>query len=339
MTSGELAIARAARRASSSEVRAGHAHGHELGRSLAAAHDADRQRLADPAERVHEERESASLETDPARAVREREDAVVRRALTVHGDRVERLVHHGLQRALQQRRGHRGVGRDEPEHRRHDRLDHAGALRDAPDPERAGRARDFGRDLLGKRIGRHDRARRVRSALARQRAGMRRQSPARPSSCRASRRSRRSTRRGRRSGRSRAPRPSRSAIAAACFRPSGPVQAFAQPLLTTIAEARPADASSWRRETRIGAACARLVVNTAAALAGASDTIEREVEPLLLDAAGDARRAKPLRRGDAGVRPRRSRRHRVPARVRSSFDASSCSRSTFGRRGATLRPP
>ena len=35
-----------------------------------------------------------------------------------------------------------------------------------------------------------------------------------------------------------------SAIAAACFRPSGPVQAFAQPLLTTIAAARPADAAS-----------------------------------------------------------------------------------------------
>ena len=48
-TSGELAIARAARLASSSDARAGHVDRDQLGRAFAAADDADRQRLADRA--------------------------------------------------------------------------------------------------------------------------------------------------------------------------------------------------------------------------------------------------------------------------------------------------
>jgi hypothetical protein len=62
-------------------------------------------------------------------------------------------------------------------------------------------------------------------------------------------------------------------ISDACDIPSVPVQAFAHPLLTTIAEIRPADACMCSRETRTGAACARFVVNTAAAVDGESDTI------------------------------------------------------------------
>ena len=62
----------------------------------------------------------------------------------------------------------------------------------------------------------------------------------------------------------------RSAIALAWVIPSTPVQALAQPLLTTIAAAWPPDAASRLRDTRIGAAWARLVVNTAAAGTGRS---------------------------------------------------------------------
>ena len=70
------------------------------------------------------------------------------------------------------------------------------------------------------------------------------------------------------------------------------MQALAQPLLTTIAAARPPEAASCSRETSTGAACARLVVKTAAALAGTSRDDQREIaRARRLDAAGDARRA------------------------------------------------
>ena len=87
-----------------------------------------------------------------------------------------------------------------------------------------------------------------------------------------------------------------------------------------------------------GAACARLVVKTAAALAGVSDTISARSSPVRLDAARDAGGAKPVRRGDAGLGRVAHAGTACDARS-SAFDACSCSRSTFGRRGATLRPP
>ena len=69
-----------------------------------------------------------------------------------------------------------------------------------------------------------------------------------------------------------ASQPSARAVSAHISRatciPAGPVQAFAQPLLTTTARAVPPVASRCSREMRTGAAVAWLVVNTAAADAG-----------------------------------------------------------------------
>ena len=74
---------------------------------------------------------------DAAGAVGEDEHAVVGRALAVDGDGIERFVDRGLERALQQRRRDRGVGRHDAEHRGHQRLDHPGALGHAADAEGA----------------------------------------------------------------------------------------------------------------------------------------------------------------------------------------------------------
>src|SRR6187551_1003508 len=61
--------------------------------------------------------------------------------------------------------------------------------------------------------------------------------------------------------------------------PSMPVHAFAQPLFTTIALARPDDTDRLRRDTVTGAACARLMVNTPAAEAVVSETISARSSP------------------------------------------------------------
>ena len=55
--------------------------------------------------------------------------------------------------------------------------------------------------------------------------------------------------------------------------PASPVQAFAQPLLQTMARARPLDFSRLSRETMTGAAMGLVVVNTAAADTGWSAVI------------------------------------------------------------------
>src|SRR5687767_1521888 len=54
----------------------------------------------------------------------------------------------------------------------------------------------------------------------------------------------------------------------ATARPASPVQALAQPLLTTAPAHKPSALVRWSRETIIGAAIARFVVNTAAAGTG-----------------------------------------------------------------------
>ena len=69
-------------------------------------------------------------------------------------------------------------------------------------------------------------------------------------------------------------------ISCACCMPSAPVQALAQPLLTTTAPIWPAEACRLARETRTGGACARFVVKTAAAEAGVSDTMTARSSPL-----------------------------------------------------------
>src|SRR5687768_3201770 len=61
-----------------------------------------------------------------------------------------------------------------------------------------------------------------------------------------------------------------SIVARATCIPASPVHAFAQPLLHTIAFARPPDFSRFSRDTNTGAACVLFVVNTAAADTGRS---------------------------------------------------------------------
>src|SRR5262249_742073 len=64
--------------------------------------------------------------------------------------------------------------------------------------------------------------------------------------------------------------------------PSSPVHAFAQPLLTMTPRTTPPDNCRCSRETMTGAACARLVVNTPAAVADVSETRIARSRPLAL---------------------------------------------------------
>ena len=133
-TSGELAIARAAPLGLVVGRAAGHLDGDQLGRPFAAADD--------PEASGSQTRRSASTKTSAARRpsivtplapLREREHAVVGRALAVDGDRVERDVGHRRQRALQQRRFDLRV-------RRHDgRAWSPSAARSCPSPWRCRR--------------------------------------------------------------------------------------------------------------------------------------------------------------------------------------------------------
>ena len=61
--------------------------------------------------------------------------------------------------------------------------------------------------------------------------------------------------------------------------PSAPVQALAQPLLTTTAAAVLWEARRWSRVTTSGAATARFVVKIAAARAGGVDTSSARSRP------------------------------------------------------------
>ena len=61
-------------------------------------------------------------------------------------------------------------------------------------------------------------------------------------------------------------------ISSATLCPASPVQALAQPLLTTMARARPPVEARCAFETSTGAAAARLIVNAPAALAESSAT-------------------------------------------------------------------
>ena len=70
-------------------------------------------------------------------------------------------------------------------------------------------------------------------------------------------------------------------ISRAACSPSSPVHALAQPLLTTMARVAPPERARCSRETITGAAVARLVVKTAAACAGASETSSARSSPPL----------------------------------------------------------
>ena len=62
-----------------------------------------------------------------------------------------------MQRLLQQRGRHVCIGRDEGEHRRHIRMDHAGAFGDAGNGDRCIADLNLPRDRLRHGIGGHDR--------------------------------------------------------------------------------------------------------------------------------------------------------------------------------------
>src|SRR5258707_428222 len=85
-----------------------------------------------------------------------------------------------------------------------------------------------------------------------------------------------------------------SAIRLAASNPDSPVQAFAQPLLAMMARAVPPDLTRCSRETTTGAACARFVVNTAADVAGRSDTRRARSKPAALTPAATPASRKPL---------------------------------------------
>ena len=88
-------------------------------------------------------RGSSSRVIDDARlADASSEHAIVRRALAVHGDGVERLVDDAPQRAGEHGGFDLRIRRQKAEHRRHARLDHPGALRHAADGEHAVRRLD-----------------------------------------------------------------------------------------------------------------------------------------------------------------------------------------------------
>ena len=89
----------------------------------------------------------------------EDQQRVARRGVAVDGDAIEGAVGAVGDEALQRRGSDRRVGEDEAQHRRHVRLDHAGALAEAVDHDLD--AVDLGgaRRELGEGVGGHDRAR------------------------------------------------------------------------------------------------------------------------------------------------------------------------------------
>ena len=133
------------------------------------------------------------------------------------------------------------------------------------------------------------------------------------------------------------------AIAAACSMPSGPVHAFAHPLLTTMAVAvlRAGRAVASRRAR----GPLRLLVVKTPARAGTSEIISARLGPRAL-----MPHETPAARNPSGAvihpcsarRPRwrrrnRSREHRVARRFLPASDRR-CRRSTLGLRAPTVRP-
>ena len=69
-------------------------------------------------------------------ATGQHQNGVVGAGVAVHGDPVERPVHQGAQRLMEQAHGHDCVGGHERQHGGHVRGDHAGAFGHASDMER-----------------------------------------------------------------------------------------------------------------------------------------------------------------------------------------------------------
>ena len=317
---------------------AGHVDGDQLGRPFAAAHDPDRQRLADLARAPRRSRSNslAVMVTPLAPLASANTQSLVEHSpSTVIALNVTSVD--GRQRALQQRRLDLRVGRDDAQHGRHQRLDHPRALGDAADAEACRPASSTSTAAsFGKRIGRHDRARRGRAAVAR-RATVAAAAMPSVDRCRSSDDADHAGGRDQHLRRIDAGGARRRVghRFRASGSPSGPVQALAQPLLITTTRECPPEACSRAFETSTGAATALLVVNTAALDAGRSLTISaRSSAVRLLDAAGDARRAEARRRGDAAV-DRREHEIGLDRRAGHAETGRSRSRSTLVRGWAT----
>ena len=156
MTSGEFAIARATRSASSSPAAPRTSIRPTRGRALAVGDDLQREL------QQHRLEQSGGKRPAPG-AARLQQHRVVRAHLAVDGDPLERAGDGCAQRRV-------GIGDDgirlhEAEHRRVARLDHPGALRLGGEGDAAG----ADAAALRARVGRHDRRREVLAAVGPQR--------------------------------------------------------------------------------------------------------------------------------------------------------------------------
>jgi hypothetical protein len=267
--------------------------------AFSVAHQLPRELARGASERVAERVVVRAFASDlgrPGGPARERDRAVVRRGVAVHRDAIEAVSHGAHERAAQQRRRDARVGREEREHGREVRSDHARALGHPADLAADAASGEADRHLLGPRVGGHDRARGV-GAVRRARGD------ARP------RRSRRTLSIGRRtpmtpveatttSSRRSDGRARRARHLARVGRPRSPVPAFAQPALITIA-ARAPSARCSREITR--ARLREVGVKMPAAAQGRRRPRARG-RAGRLDPGGDARGAEAERGGDAHFR-------------------------------------
>ncbi|MPM92469.1 hypothetical protein SDC9_139604 [bioreactor metagenome] len=131
----------------------------ELRRALAVARDGAAEVLGYGGKRCAERVVVRALARDhrvAREAVRQNRDHVVRRGVPVNADHVEAVWHVRAQRFLQHGGGDAHVRRDESQHGRHVRLNHAAALADAADMAGFAANGERKRDLLFRKIGGHD---------------------------------------------------------------------------------------------------------------------------------------------------------------------------------------
>jgi len=108
---------------------------------------------------------SEVIGSPPSRTVREQQDVIIRRRVTVHGRHIESLLHIVREGLLEHLRGNCAVRRDENEHGGEIRVNHARALRDCADVAGLAAGCKLNRDLLHARIGRQNTLGRVFTVL------------------------------------------------------------------------------------------------------------------------------------------------------------------------------
>ena len=149
----------------------GDLHRHELGRPLAVAHDRLGEFRAELGQRGRESLKRAVVIGDGGTryAGGHEHAAVVGRRVAVDGDAVEGDVHRLHESTLKQRLGHGSVGRDETQHGRHVRPDHARPLGDAGQRDLGAVDIDSSRCPLRHGVRSHDAVRRLDPAVGAQR--------------------------------------------------------------------------------------------------------------------------------------------------------------------------